>query len=170
MHGRWRCAAKQCLWKCSFKNIDWERITAELESRRIVIVTDFRGLINTMIIQPWDGAVRIQRQLPWQHCMRICVRFTPMWKGVYTADPKLFQMQGSLKRLHMMKCLSWQLWGQSPSQSFCGDGKEIRCLACCRSSLNEAEGTVVKEVSKMEKMLVSGLPQIKMSRVSQLQV
>jgi len=36
-------------------------------------------------------------------------------------------------------------------------GQRNRCTACCAFSFNTSEGTVVKEESNMEKMLVSGV-------------
>ncbi len=62
------------------KRIDTERIRRELDNRKIVIVTGFQGITNTMITPLWEEAVLIRQQLHWQQpFMQMPVRSIQMW-------------------------------------------------------------------------------------------
>ena len=62
------------------KKIDTERLEAELDQKRIVIVTGFQGVDrNTKTSLHWEEAVLILLQLHWQqHWKQTCARSTQM--------------------------------------------------------------------------------------------
>ena len=141
------------------KNIDCERITAELESRRIVIVTGFQG------INKYDDYTTLGRggsdttavALAAALHADMCDIYTDV-EGVYTADPRIVPNARKLKEITYDEMLELATLGAKVLHNRSVEmAKKFGVWLVVRSSLNEAEGTVVKEVSKMEKMLVSGV-------------
>ena len=116
-------------------SIDADRIRAELEARKIVIVTGFQGV---------DKADK-------------CEIFTDV-DGVYTADPRIVKNARKLDVISYDEMLELASLGAGVLHNRSVEmAKKYGVELVVRSSLNYNEGTVVKEDTKMEKMLVSGV-------------
>lgn len=142
------------------KKIDTERITRELEDRKIVIVTGFQG------INKYDDYTTLGRggsdttavALAAALKADICEIFTDV-DGVYTADPRLVPTAKKLKAITYDEMLDLAALGAGVLHNRSVEmAKKYGVRMVVRSSLNESEGTVVKEViSKMERMIISGV-------------
>ena len=120
-----------------FKRIDSERIRHELDSRKIVIVTGFQGA----------AALRADA----------CEIYTDV-DGVYTADPRVVKNARKLKEITYDEMLELATSGAKVLHNRSVEmAKKYGVQLVVRSSLNLEEGTTVKEVAKMEKMLISGV-------------
>lgn len=92
------------------KKIDTERLEAELDRKRIVIVTGFQGVDRNQNITTLGrggsdtSAVALAAALE----ADLCQIYTDV-DGVYTADPRYVKGAKKLVRLLTMRCLNWQL-------------------------------------------------------------
>lgn len=152
-----------------FKKVDTDRIEHELEYRKIVIVTGFQG-INKYEDYATLGrggsdttAVAIAAAL---HA-DACEIYTDV-DGVYTADPRVVPDARKLEQISYDEMLELASLGARVLHNRSVEmAKKYGVQLIVRSSLNRSEGTVVKEVAKMEKMLISGVASDKnTSRVS----
>lgn len=152
-----------------FKKVDTDRIEHELEYRKIVIVTGFQG-INKYEDYATLGrggsdttAVAIAAAL---HA-DACEIYTDV-DGVYTADPRIVPNARKLEKISYDEMLELASLGARVLHNRSVEmAKKYGVQLVVRSSLNRLEGTVVKEVTKMEKMLISGVASDKnTSRVS----
>ena len=142
------------------KKIDTERIRRELDDRKIVIVTGFQG-INKYTDYTTLGrggsdttAVALAAAL---HA-DACEIYTDV-DGVYTADPRLVPTARKLNAITYDEMLDLATLGAGVLHNRSVEmAKKYGVPLVVRSSLNESEGTVVKEVvKKMERMLISGV-------------
>lgn len=152
-----------------FKKVDTDRIEHELEYRKIVIVTGFQG-INKYEDYATLGrggsdttAVAIAAAL---HA-DACEIYTDV-DGVYTADPRVVPDARKLEQISYDEMLELASLGAKVLHNRSVEmAKKYGVQLVVRSSLNHSEGTVVREVAKMEKMLISGVASDKnTSRVS----
>ncbi len=152
-----------------FKRVESERIRHELDSRKIVVVTGFQG-INKYEDYATLGrggsdttAVAIAAAL---HA-DACEIYTDV-DGVYTADPRIVPNARKLDAISYDEMLELASLGARVLHNRSVEmAKKYGVQLVVRSSLNRKEGTVVKEVVKMEKMLISGVASDKnTSRVS----
>ena len=152
-----------------FKKVDTDRIEHELEYRKIVIVTGFQG-VNKYEDYATLGrggsdttAVAIAAAL---HA-DACEIYTDV-DGVYTADPRIVKNARKLEQISYDEMLELASLGARVLHNRSVEiAKKYGAQLVVRSSLNRSEGTVVKEVAKMEKMLISGVASDKnTSRVS----
>lgn len=152
-----------------FKKVDTDRIEHELEYRKIIIVTGFQG-INKYEDYATLGrggsdttAVAIAAAL---HA-DACEIYTDV-DGVYTADPRIVPNARKLEQISYDEMLELASLGAKVLHNRSVEmAKKYGVQLIVRSSLNRSEGTVVKEVAKMEKMLISGVASDKnTSRVS----
>lgn len=152
-----------------FKKVDTDRIEHELEYRKIVIITGFQG-INKYEDYATLGrggsdttAVAIAAAL---HA-DACEIYTDV-DGVYTADPRVVPNARKLEQISYDEMLELASLGAKVLHNRSVEmAKKYGVQLVVRSSLNRSEGTVVKEVAKMEKMLISGVASDKnTSRVS----
>lgn len=152
-----------------FKKVDTDRIEHELEYRKIVIVTGFQG-INKYEDYATLGrggsdttAVAIAAAL---HA-DACEIYTDV-DGVYTADPRIVPDARKLEQISYDEMLELASLGAKVLHNRSVEmAKKYGVQLVVRSSLNHSEGTVVREVAKMEKMLISGVASDKnTSRVS----
>ena len=151
------------------KKIDTERIKRELEDRKIVIVTGFQG------INKYDDYTTLGRGGSDTTAVALaavlhadaCEIYTDV-DGVYTADPRLVPTARKLKEITYDEMLDLATLGAGVLHNRSVEmAKKYGVQLVVRSSLNRSEGTVVKEVAKMEKMLISGVASDKnTSRVS----
>ena len=142
-----------------FKRIDTDRITHELDSRKIVIVTGFQGVnkyddLTTLGRGGSDTtAVALAASL---HADR-CEIFTDV-DGVYTADPRIVKNAMKLDEVTYDEMLELASLGAKVLHNRSVEmAKKYGVELVVRSSLNRSEGTVIKEKVKMEKMLITGV-------------
>lgn len=141
------------------KRIDTERINMELENKRVVVVTGFQG-VNKMDDYTTLGrggsdstAVAIAASL---HA-DACEIYTDV-DGVYTTDPRIVQNARKLKEITYDEMLEMASLGAGVLHNRSVEmAKKYGVQLVVRSSLNNSEGTLIKEEVKMEKMLVSGV-------------
>ena len=142
-----------------FKRIDSERIRHELDSRKIVIVTGFQG------VNKYDDYTTLGRggsdttAVALAAALRAdaCEIYTDV-DGVYTADPRVVKNARKLKEITYDEMLELATSGAKVLHNRSVEmAKKYGVQLLVRSSLNLEEGTTVKEVAKMEKMLISGV-------------
>ena len=141
------------------KRIDSERIMNELDARKIVIVTGFQGINKhgdyaTLGRGGSDTtAVALAAAL---HADK-CEIYTDV-DGVFTADPRVVSDARKIEEITYDEMLELATSGAKVLHSRSVElAKKYGVQMVVRSSLNESEGTTVKEVVKMEKMLVTGV-------------
>lgn len=142
-----------------FKRIDTERIRHELDSRKIVIVTGFQGVnkyedITTLGRGGSDTtAVTLAAALK----ADACEIYTDV-EGVYTADPRVVPGARKLKEITYDEMLELATLGAKVLHNRSVEvAKKYGVQLVVRSSLNEAEGTIVKEEVDVESTLISGV-------------
>lgn len=142
-----------------FKRIDSERIRHELDSRKIVIITGFQGVnkyddITTLGRGGSDTtAVSLAAALK----ADACEIYTDV-EGVYTADPRVVPGARKLKEITYDEMLELATLGAKVLHNRSVEvAKKYGVQLVVRSSLNAAEGTIVKEEVDVESMLISGV-------------
>lgn len=141
------------------KNIKPNRLQAEIAKRNIVVVAGFQGInryddLTTLGRGGSDtSAVAIAAALKADKCQI----FTDV-EGVYTADPRKVENAKKLKEITYDEMLELATLGAQVLNNRSVEmakkyGVELEVL----SSLNPVPGTIVKEVTKMEKMLIRGV-------------
>ncbi|MDD5948382.1 MAG: aspartate kinase [Lachnospiraceae bacterium] len=141
------------------KRIDSERILNELEQRKIVIVTGFQGIdkFDNYTTLGRGGSDTTAVALAAALNADACEIYTDV-EGVYTADPRKVKNARKLKEITYDEMLELATLGAGVLHNRSVEmAKKYGVQLVVRSSLNSAEGTVVKEEVKMEKMLVSGV-------------
>lgn len=142
-----------------FKKIDTERIENELEAKKIVIVTGFQG------VNKHDDYVTLGRGGSDTTAVALaaalhadkCEIYTDV-DGVFTADPRVVPNARKIDEITYDEMLELATSGAKVLHSRCVElAKKYGVQIVVRSSLNESEGTTVKEVVKMEKMLITGV-------------
>ena len=141
------------------RSIDVERIKAELDSRKIVLITGFQGVdkfdnVTTLGRGGSDTtAVALAAVLKADKC-----EIYPDVDGVYTADPRIVHDAQKLGEITYDEMLELASLGAGVLHNRSVEmAKKYGVQLVVRSSLNTNEGTIVKENAKMEKMLVSGV-------------
>lgn len=141
------------------KTIDTERLNRELDSRRIVIVAGFQGLnkyddITTLGRGGSDtSAVALAAALR----ADVCEIYTDV-DGVYTTDPRICKGAKKLEEISYDEMLELASLGANVLHNRSVEmAKKYNVKLSVRSSLNNNEGTYVKEASQVEKMLVRGV-------------
>ena len=157
-------------WQAGFKTnnvygnarintIDTERIQAELDRKNIVVVAGFQGLnkyddITTLGRGGSDtSAVAIAAAL---HANK-CEIYTDV-DGVYTADPRIVKDAKKLSEITYDEMLELASLGANVLHNRSVEmAKKYNVKLEVKSSFEKIDGTVVKEVCKMEKMLIRGV-------------
>ncbi len=141
------------------KSIDTERIFMELDKKSIVIVAGFQGLnkfgdITTLGRGGSDTtAVALAAALN----ADLCEIYTDV-DGVYTADPRIVKNAGKLEDISYDEMLELASLGANVLHNRSVElAKKYDVNLVVRSSLNKSQGTVIKEVGNVEKMLVRGV-------------
>lgn len=141
------------------KKIDTQRIQFELDNRRIVVITGFQG------ISKYDDYTTLGRGGSDTTAVALaaalhadaCEIYTDV-DGVFTADPRVVPNARKLDEITYDEMLELASLGAGVLHNRSVEmAKKYGVQLVVRSSLNTSEGTVVKEESKMEKMLVSGV-------------
>ena len=142
-----------------FKRIDSERIMNELEARKIVIVTGFQGVNkhDDFVTLGRGGSDTTAVALAAALHADKCEIYTDV-DGVFTADPRVVPSARKLNEITYDEMLELATSGAKVLHNRSVEmAKKYGVQMVVRSSLNETEGTVVKEVVKMEKMLITGV-------------
>ena len=141
------------------KRIDSERITKELDSNKIVVVTGFQG------VNKYDDVTTLGRggsdttavALAAALNADLCEIYTDV-DGVYTAAPRIVPDARKMPEVTYEEMLEFASLGAKVLHSRCVEmARRYDVNLVVRSSMSEEEGTVVKETTKMEKMLISGV-------------
>ncbi len=141
------------------KTIDTERIQNELDRKQIVIVAGFQGInkyddITTLGRGGSDtSAVALAAAL---HA-DVCEIYTDV-DGVFTADPRFVKNAYKLDDISYDEMLELASLGANVLHNRSVEmAKKYNVKLSVRSSLNNNDGTYVKEVEQVEKMLVRGV-------------
>ena len=141
------------------KRIDTERIKRELENHKIVVVTGFQG------INKYDDYTTLGRGGSDTTAVALaaalhadaCEIYTDV-DGVYTADPRKVPRARKLKEITYDEMLDLATLGAGVLHNRSVEmAKKYGVPLVVRSSLNNSEGTVVKEEVTVERMLISGV-------------
>lgn len=139
--------------------IDTDRLKNELDKRKIVIVAGFQGLnkyddITTLGRGGSDtSAVALAATLG----ADVCEIYTDV-DGVYTADPRFVKNAKKLDEISYDEMLELASLGANVLHNRSVEmAKKYHVKLAVKSSLNKNEGTFVKGVNKVEKMLVRGV-------------
>ena len=141
------------------KRIDTERIRNELDARKIVIVTGFQGIdkMDNYTTLGRGGSDTTAVALAAALRADACEIYTDV-DGVYTADPRIVKNAKKLDEITYDEMLDLASLGAGVLHNRSVEmAKKYGVQLVVRSSLNNSEGTVVKEEVKMERMLVSGV-------------
>ena len=141
------------------KRIDKDRIRHELASRKIVIVTGFQGVnrYEDYTTLGRGGSDTTAVALAAALHADACEIYTDV-DGVYTADPRIVPGARKISEitydemLDLATCGAGVLHNRSVEMA-----KKYGVPLVVRSSLNNSEGTIVKEVTNVERMLISGV-------------
>ncbi len=141
------------------RRIDCERLKLELGRKNIVFVTGFQGMnryddVTTLGRGGSDTtAVSLAAAL---HADK-CEIYTDV-EGIYTADPRIVKDAVKLDEITYDDMLELASLGAKVLHNRSVElAKKYNVKMVVRSSITDAEGTVVKEVCNMEKMLISGV-------------
>ena len=141
------------------KKVDPSRIQREIDKKNIVVVAGFQGLtkyddITTLGRGGSDtSAVAIAAAM---HA-DLCQIYTDV-EGVYTADPRKVENAKKLEEISYDEMLELATLGaQVLNNRSVEMAKKYSIELEVLSSLTRAKGTIVKEKTKMEKMLISGV-------------
>lgn len=141
------------------KRIDTDRIMHELEHRRIVIVTGFQG------VNKYDNYTTLGRGGSDTTAVALaaalhadaCEIYTDV-DGVYTADPRIVPKARKLDEITYDEMLDLATLGAGVLHNRSVEmAKKYGVQLVVRSSLNDHEGTIVKEETSVERMLISGV-------------
>lgn len=141
------------------KRIDSQRIRHELDDGKIVIVTGFQG------INKYDDYTTLGRGGSDTTAVALaaalhadaCEIYTDV-DGIYTADPRVVPNARKLQEITYDEMLDLATLGAGVLHNRSVEmAKKYGVQLVVRSSLNETEGTVVKEDVKVERMLISGV-------------
>ena len=141
------------------KRIDTERIRNELDAKKIVIVTGFQGVDrhDNYTTLGRGGSDTTAVALAAALHADACEIYTDV-EGVYTADPRIVPNARKMSEVTYDEMLEFASLGAKVLHNRSVEmAKKYGVQLVVRSSLNYAEGTVVKEETKMEKMVVSGV-------------
>ena len=141
------------------KRIDAERIRHELESRRIVIVTGFQGInkYDDFTTLGRGGSDTTAVALAAALHADVCEIYTDV-EGVYTADPRVVPSARKLAEVSYDEMLEFASLGAKVLHNRSVEmAKKYGVKLVVLSSLTRAEGTIVKEETKVERTLISGV-------------
>ena len=141
------------------KRIDTDRIMNELEQRKIVIVTGFQGVdqFDNYTTLGRGGSDTTAVALAAALHADACEIYTDV-DGVYTADPRVVPNARKIEEITYDEMLELATSGAKVLHNRSVEmAKKYGVELVVRSSLNTEEGTLVKEVAKVEKMLITGV-------------
>ena len=141
------------------KTIDTERLKNETDKRRIVVVAGFQGInkFDDITTLGRGGSDTSAVALAAAMGADVCEIYTDV-DGVYTADPRIVKNAKKLDDISYDEMLELASLGANVLHNRSVEmAKKYKVKLSVRSSLNDNEGTYVKEVKQVEKMLVRGV-------------
>ena len=141
------------------KNIETERLKNEIDKRRIVIVAGFQGInkFDDITTLGRGGSDTSAVALAAAMGADVCEIYTDV-DGVYTADPRFVKNAFKLDDISYDEMLELASLGANVLHNRSVEmAKKYKVKLAVKSSLNYNEGTYVKEVKQVEKMLVRGV-------------
>lgn len=141
------------------KRIETERIEHELQNRKIVIVTGFQGVnkYGDYTTLGRGGSDTTAVALAAVLHADLCEIYTDV-DGVYTADPRIVKTAKKHKEITYDEMLDMATAGAGILHNRSVEmAKRYGVKLVVRSSMNEEEGTVVREDVAVEGMLITGV-------------
>ena len=141
------------------KTVDTERLQCELDARRIVIVAGFQGInkFDDVTTLGRGGSDTTAVALAAALGADLCQIYTDV-DGVYTTDPRICKNAYKLDEISYDEMLELASLGANVLHNRSVEmAKKYNVKMSVRSSLNNNEGTYVKEESLVEKMAVRGV-------------
>jgi len=141
------------------KRVNPERIKAELSKRNIVVVTGFQGVnkYDDMTTLGRGGSDTSAVAIAASMHADLCQIYTDV-DGVYTADPRKIPAARKLDVISYDEMLELATLGaQVLNNRSVEMAKKYHIELEVLSSLTRAKGTIVKEATNVEKMLISGV-------------
>ena len=141
------------------KRIDSERVQAELDQHRIVLITGFQGMDRAGDGTPLGrgGSDTSAVALAAAFRAKLCQIYTDV-DGVYTADPRIVPNARHLDEITYDEMLELASQGAGVLHNRSVElAKKFRVDLEVLSSLERKPGTKVKEVTKVEKTTIAGV-------------
>lgn len=141
------------------KRIETDRIRFELDNKKIVVITGFQGMnkYDDFTTLGRGGSDTTAVSLAASLNADLCEIYTDV-DGVYTADPRIVPNARKLEEITYDEMLDLATLGAKVLHNRSVElAKKYDVQLVVRSSLNENEGTVVKEETEVEKRLISGV-------------
>lgn len=141
------------------KRIDPERVQAELDQHRIVLITGFQGMDRAGDVTTLGrgGSDTSAVALAAAFRAKLCQIYTDV-DGVYTADPRIVPNARHLDEITYDEMLELASQGAGVLHNRSVElAKKFRVNLEVLSSLERKPGTKVKEVTKVEKTTIAGV-------------
>ena len=147
--------------KARIREIDDERLRADLKAGYVVVVAGFQGVMKTATLQRWGAAARIPLLSHWRLRLKAdeCQIYTDV-EGVYTTDPRMVDGARRLPRVTFEEMLEMASMGSKVLQiravEFAGKyNVPLRVL----HSFKEGPGTLIsmEDKSQMETPTIAGI-------------
>ena len=141
------------------KRIDSERVQAELDQHRIVLITGFQGMDRAGEVTTLGrgGSDTSAVALAAAFRAKLCQIYTDV-DGVYTADPRIVPNARHLDEITYDEMLELASQGAGVLHNRSVElAKKFRVDLEVLSSLERKPGTKVKEVTKVEKTTIAGV-------------
>ena len=141
------------------KRIDSERVQAELDQHRIVLITGFQGMDRAGDVTTLGRGGSDTRAVALAAAFRakLCQIYTDV-DGVYTADPRIVPNARHLDEITYDEMLELASQGAGVLHNRSVElAKKFRVDLEVLSSLERKPGTKVKEVTKVEKTTIAGV-------------
>ena len=141
------------------KRIDSERVQAELDQHRIVLITGFQGMVRAGDVTTLGrgGSDTSAVALAAAFRAKLCQIYTDV-DGVYTADPRIVPNARHLDEITYDEMLELASQGAGVLHNRSVElAKKFRVDLEVLSSLERKPGTKVKEVTKVEKTTIAGV-------------
>ena len=141
------------------KRIDSERVQAELDQHRIVLITGFQGMDRAGDVTALGrgGSDTSAVALAAAFRAKLCQIYTDV-DGVYTADPRIVPNARHLDEITYDEMLELASQGAGVLHNRSVElAKKFRVDLEVLSSLERKPGTKVKEVTKVEKTTIAGV-------------
>ena len=145
--------------KARLRKIETARIFSELDKKKIVVVAGFQGLneLNDITTLGRGGSDTTAVALAAALKADVCEIYTDV-DGVYTADPRKVKNAKKLNDISYDEMLELASLGANVLHNRSVElAKKYNVNMEVKSSFEKIEGTKVKEVSLVEKMLVRGV-------------
>lgn len=141
------------------KTIDTQRILNELDQKKIVVVAGFQGInrYNDITTLGRGGSDTTAVALAAALNAELCEIYTDV-DGVYTTDPRIVKDAKKLKDISYDEMLELASLGANVLHNRSVElAKKYNVALEVKSSFQKIEGTKVREVGNVEKMLVRGV-------------